>query len=117
MSDRMNVAPERTNPGTPFSDYVARDRRLQILILLAEQGDATLNETLILEGLTLMGHRLGRDRLRATIAWLQEVEAVELRMIAGLAIITLTPAGLDHVMRRTRIPGIAQPPLGFQLGG
>ncbi len=115
--DRLNVAPEQTDAGTPFSDYVTRDRRLQILILLCEQPDATLNETLILEGLTLLGHRVGRDRLRATLAWLKEVSAISLRVVAGLAIITLTPAGLDHVSRRAAIPGIAQPPLGTRFGG
>ncbi|MGB0919865.1 MAG: hypothetical protein ACPG06_05730 [Alphaproteobacteria bacterium] len=114
-ADRLNVAPERTDAGTPFSDYVARDRRLQILVLLAEQPDGTLNETLILEGLTLLGHRVGSGKLRATLAWLKEVEAIKLRVVAGLAIITLTAAGLDHITRRAAIPGIAQPPLGARF--
>lgn len=114
MNERegLPVAPEPNEGGTPFSDYVARDRRLQVLVLLAEQPDGTLNETLIGEGLSLLGHRPGRDRLRATLAWLEQVEAVSLRVVASLAIVSLTPQGLDHVGRRVRIPGIAQPPLG-----
>jgi hypothetical protein len=55
-----------------FADKLAENRRLIILRALAEATGYKANETVLRQGLDMFGHQVGRDQVRADIAWLAE---------------------------------------------
>lgn len=95
-----------------FRTIVDQDQRLVMLRALADQTDATLNESLLQRALDLYGHHASRDAVKAHLRWLDDVGAVRLTEVEGFLIARLTDHGLDHVERRVAIDGIAKQKLG-----
>jgi hypothetical protein len=95
-----------------FDNYVTEDRRLCILRCLMGQTANTLNESILQRAIGGYGHNVSRDVIKQDLRWLTEVGALTVREVADYLIATLTERGLDHVVRRTAIDGIAKPKLG-----
>lgn len=96
---------------------LAEDRRLVILRLLHEDGDFSVNESILAKALAAYGHAIGRDALRTEIAWLAEQGLVTVEDLPRpgrdpLAVVTLTERGADVAQGRVRTPGVARPTPG-----
>ncbi len=92
-----------------FEKHIAQDLRLVVLRTLAEQGDYTLNEAVLQTLAGTLGHNVSRLAMRATLRWLEEVEAVTVSEVATVLVAKLTERGLDHVEGRTAIDGVNRP--------
>ncbi|MDA8049979.1 MAG: ArsR family transcriptional regulator [Rhodospirillales bacterium] len=94
-----------------FPEVLAEDRRLVVLRSLEEASGYSLNEGALRRVLDHFGHRVGRDVLRADLAWLREHGLVAIEEIEGaggaLWIGKLTQGGLDVAQGRLH-PGIAR---------
>jgi Fe2+ or Zn2+ uptake regulation protein len=95
---------------TTYLEFVAEDRRLAILRLLADQGGYSLNDSVLTDALDRLGHRVPRDTVRSDLQWLQEVGALTTEMVGGRVLVaTLSQRGHDCSLGRARIPGIKLP--------
>ncbi len=95
-----------------FDEFLTQDARLTILKALAQEANATMNETILTKVLETFGHTRSRDWVRTQIQKLAELGAVRTVQAGTVVIATLTQSGLDHVERRSIIAGIARPSLG-----
>lgn len=105
----------------PLLTVMAEDRRRAILAMLAEMPVGSLNETILKGGLDRIGHRIGSDRIRADLAWLDQhgLVAIERVPLSGNAdswaargelwVARLTRDGQDVAEGRRDHPGIARP--------
>lgn len=94
---------------TTFTQHLEEDRRLTILLLLAEAANYQANQFLIQSALDGFGHAVSMDRLRADLAWLAEQGLVEVAATAGVEIAKLSSRGLDVAQGRTHHPGVKRP--------
>lgn len=104
-----------------LADILAADRRLCILRFLSDDRDYSLNESLIQDALTLVGHAMSRDSVRVELAWLKEQGLVGTRteMLGSkpLLIATLTERGADAAAGRAEVPGVKRPAPGHHIIG
>jgi len=94
------------------SDYVQRvaeDRRLAILLLLAEAPGGRSNEALLQAALPIYGHDPSLDTVRSDLAWLAEQGLVATEEPAGLVVARVTARGEDAAAGRARVPGVKRP--------
>lgn len=94
---------------TTYLKVLEEDRRLTILLLLAEAADYKANQFLLLSALDTFGHNVSMDRLRADLAWLEEQGLLTNSATAGVQIPQLTARGLDVAQGRTTHPGVKRP--------
>ena len=92
-----------------FSEHVDEDRRLTVLLLLAESPDYRANQFLLQSALDGFGHAVSMDRIRADIAWLGEQGLVAVNETAGVMVPQLTARGLDVAQGRVTHPGVKRP--------
>lgn len=92
-----------------FAETEAADRRLVILRILRECADYTSNEYVLGESLGQFGHRVGQDRLRTELAWLDEQGLIIAQQPGGVWVVTLTQRGEDTAAGRTTVPGVKRP--------
>ncbi len=95
-----------------MSDYVRRvaeDRRLSILLLLAEAPGGRSNEALLQAALPIYGHDPSLDIIRGDLAWLAEQGLVTTDEPAGLVVARVTARGEDAAAGRARVPGVKKP--------
>jgi hypothetical protein len=92
-----------------FLQAQTEDRRLSILILLANSPAYSANEYLLQSALDGFGHVVGMDRLKADIAWLAEQELVTPDSAGGVQTPKLTSRGLDVAQGRVTHPGVKRP--------
>lgn len=90
-------------------ETAAEWRRLEILKLLVEDPDYSINDILLQELLRERGLAVSMALLRADIAWLEEVNLVTSRELPGCVVAVLLNDGVDVVNGMSRIPGIARP--------
>ena len=99
-----------------FEQYVIDDMRLRLLQSLRAAPDYTLNEVVLRNALTQQGHAVGRDRLRAEMAWLDEMGLATLQMVGndqtGVRLLTLSSRGEDCAQGLANVPGVARPRAG-----
>ncbi|MDQ0454704.1 VpaChn25_0724 family phage protein [Rhizobium paknamense] len=95
-----------------FNEFLTEDARLVVLKALAQESNATLNETILTRILEMFGHNRSREWVRTQLSKLSELGAVRTTQAGSVVIASLTQAGLDHVERRSFISGIAKPSLG-----
>lgn len=104
-----------------LAEILAADRRLCVLRFLAEDRDYTLNESLIQDTLSLVGHAVSRDAVRTELAWLKEQGLVttqqEMLGSKPLVIATLTERGADVAAGRAEVPGVKRPAPGSRAPG
>ena len=92
-----------------FDDYLAEDRRLTILKLLAESNGYALNEFLLQSALEQFGHSVSTDRLHADLAWLAEQSLVRIATPQDVQVAHILARGLDVASGRTTVPGVKRP--------
>ena len=95
-----------------YNRFMEEDARLVILKELAAQVNYTLNDTILHRVCETLGHNRSRDWVRTQIRKLAELGAVRLSEAGTVLIATITEAGVDHVLRRGLIEGIARPSAG-----
>lgn len=95
-----------------FNRHMEEDARLVILKELAAQTNYTLNDAILQAVVEAFGHNRSRDWVRTQLRALAEVGAVTNSETGTSLISTITDAGLDHVLRRRVIEGIARPSAG-----
>ncbi|WP_291295333.1 ArsR family transcriptional regulator [Elioraea sp.] len=89
-----------------YTEAVAADRRLSLLILIEGAPGATANEALLQSALDGFGHMASSDQVRVDLAWLAEQGLVTTRDTAGLVVATLTERGGDVALGRATVPGV-----------
>ena len=92
----------------PYRDSVTEDLRLAILQIIEGAGGET-NSRILAAELPGVGHRVGADRLRTELAWLDEQGAVTLAEVGSMHVVALTERGADLVAGRATIPGLRRP--------
>ncbi|OIO58127.1 MAG: hypothetical protein AUJ55_05525 [Proteobacteria bacterium CG1_02_64_396] len=92
-----------------YADLVGQDIRLQLLRLLAQDSDYAVNDTVLGQGLRLLGHDLSNDRVRAELGWLEEVGLVTVQPVGPYRVAQLTQRGLDVAQGRARVEGVRRP--------
>lgn len=95
-----------------FNRHLEEDARLVMLKELASQTNYTLNETILHRVIETFGHSRSRDWLRTQLRAMEELGAVTLTQAGTVLIAVISPAGIDHVLRRRVIEGIARPSAG-----
>lgn len=96
-----------------FSRHMEEDARLVMLKELASQTNYTLNETILHSVIEAFGHNRSRDWLRTQLRKMEELGAIRLTPAGSVLIAAISPAGIDHVLRRSVIEGIARPSAGI----
>ncbi|GHE72232.1 hypothetical protein GCM10019059_34800 [Camelimonas fluminis] len=93
-----------------FAALIEEEARLIILRTLADQPDNRLNSSLLRDDLAnRWAINKQRDWVHLQLDWLAEMGAVKATRIETVVIAELTTRGLDHVERRTVIPGVKKP--------
>ncbi|WP_430913140.1 VpaChn25_0724 family phage protein [Methylobacterium sp. sgz302541] len=92
--------------------HVEEDARLCLLTMLYQQNDGHLNDLLCAQFLEAYGHFRSRDWVRTQLRKMEDVGAIRLNEMDTVLIAQITAAGVDHILRKGRVEGIKQPPLG-----
>lgn len=92
-----------------YARQLEEDRRLTILLLLAQSAEYKANQFLLMDALDGFGHAVSLDRLRADLAWLAEQGLVEIAELGGVQVPQLTDRGLDVSRGRAQHPGVKRP--------
>ncbi|MEG3640456.1 VpaChn25_0724 family phage protein [Magnetococcus sp. PR-3] len=91
----------------------AAERHLFILRALADQNDYRASETVLQQGLAMIGQDLPQDELRESFVWLAQQGLVAHADLAGLWVLTATQMGVDTAAGRKRVEGVARPKPGI----
>ena len=93
-----------------FADHLAADRRLALLRTLRDL-DGHANESVLLDGLHLLGHsRTTGDDVRADLDLLKAAAAITITYFADkVAVAHLTERGLDIAAGRITVTGVKRP--------
>lgn len=92
-----------------FAKLVEADMRLVVLRVLNEDTDYSHNEYVLRSALAAMGHKVGQDKLRTELAWLDEQGLIENNAPAGVMISRLTARGKDVADGAVVVPGVKRP--------
>ena len=94
---------------TNFAAFVAEDRRLVILRVLAEMPAYRSNSFLLHTLLAKWGHEPSTEQVKDDLARLQELELVTVEVVESVHIATLTTRGADVAAGRPTAPGVKRP--------
>ena len=93
-----------------YSEFIAKDRRLSILLILLGSMGYRVNEHLLNTTLEKsFAHCVSADLLRTELAWLQEQGVIKVETVNDVQIAELTRRGQDVAQGRTVVPGIKRP--------
>lgn len=93
-----------------FQQALSEDRRLSLLLILAETPGYSANAFLLRDAVAdIYGHNASLDQVRGDIAWLGEQGLVNAKITGDVAIATLTPRGADAAAGRASVPGVKRP--------
>lgn len=98
-----------------FLQTITEDRRLSLLLVLAETPGYSTNAFLLCQAIgELYGHNASIDQVLGDIAWLAEQGLLTSRVVGTVTLATLTARGLDAAAGRANVPGVKKPlPKGF----
>lgn len=88
---------------------IREEARLIMLRALAAEADGRLNSELLRAALETFGITRTRDWVHVELGWLAEIGAATVSDAGSVRIASLTARGLDHVERRTVLPGVKRP--------
>lgn len=94
---------------TNFASFLAEDRRLVILRVLADMPAYRTNSYLLTTLLGKFGHEPSADQVKGDLAWLQEQQLVTVEVVESVHIATLTTRGADVAAGRAVVPGVKRP--------
>lgn len=95
-----------------FMRHIEEDARLVILTELYRQPNGRLGEAVLAQVLIAFGHDRSRDWVRTQLRRMEELGAIVLTEAGTVLIAQITKAGVEHILRQSRIEGIKQPSLG-----
>lgn len=94
---------------TSFASFLAEDRRLVILRVLADMPAYRTNSFLLTTLLGKFGHEPSADQVKGDLAWLQEQQLLSVEVVESVHIATLTTRGADVAAGRAVVPGVKRP--------
>ena len=92
-----------------LAEAVAREARLRILRVLADQTDGSLSDVLLKRTMDYFGYRRDRDWIRTQMRKLEALGAVTVTEAEDVLFATLAPVGRDHLEERSVIEGVMRP--------
>lgn len=92
-----------------FASFLAEDRRLVILRVLADMPGYRTNSFLLHTLLGKFGHEPSADQVKTDLTWLQEQGLVKIDDAEGVYVATLTTRGADAAAGRAIVPGVKRP--------
>lgn len=93
-----------------FQTTLTEDRRLSLLLVLAETPGYSANAFLLRDAIAqIYGHSASIDQVRTDIAWLAEQMLVTSRTVSDVTLATLTARGADAAAGRAVVPGVKKP--------
>lgn len=95
-----------------YERFQTEDRRLMILMILADSDGYACNEYLLRQILEVQGHAVSKDRLRTDLGWLQEQGFIKVKLIGETDIATINDRGVDVSKGRTIVAGVKRPGAG-----
>ena len=95
---------------TDFLSHLAEDRRLSVLLVLAQTPGYSANAFLLRDAIgQIYGHSASIDQVRTDSAWLAEQALVTARTVADVTLATLSARGSDVAAGRASVPGVKKP--------
>lgn len=93
-----------------YPDYINEDRRLAILRFLSEENDYSLNDSVMQDALSAIGHSVSRDVILADFAYLEELSLITSVVIHNkIHVAKITRRGNDVAKGLAQVPGIKKP--------
>lgn len=93
-----------------FMKTVTEDRRLSLLLVLAQSQGYQANGFLLRDAICdIYGHNASIDQVTGDIAWLAEQGLVTSRVIGEVTLATMTARGADAAAGRASVPGVKKP--------
>lgn len=93
-----------------FQTAITEDRRLSLLLVLAETPGYSANAFLLRDAIgQIYGHSASIDQVAGDIAWLAEQSLVTSRKAGEVTLATLTARGADVATGRASVPGVKKP--------
>lgn len=96
-----------------FQQHVTEDLRLRVLLALLADIDHSRDEIALRNDLVQYQHRVGRDKLRTELSWLDEMGLVVRQRVGdeatGVWLLTLSTRGEDCATGLSSVPGVARP--------
>lgn len=92
-----------------LAEGVAREVRLKILRVLAQQTDGRLSDVMIKQTLDIYGYRRDRDWIRTQLRKLADLGAISLHEAEEVIFAKIEPAGRSHIEERSVIEGVMRP--------
>jgi Fe2+ or Zn2+ uptake regulation protein len=94
-----------------YADFLAADRRLVILRILAEMPAYRTNSSVLHTVLIEWGHEPSRDQVKTELRWLEEQGLLSIEDVGAGAVllVTLSERGADVAAGRARVDGVKRP--------
>ncbi|MDO8776213.1 MAG: ArsR family transcriptional regulator [Burkholderiaceae bacterium] len=93
-----------------FQKTITEDRRLSLLLVLAETPGYSANAFLLRDAIgQIYGHSASIDQVCGDIAWLAEQALVTARAAGDVTLATMTARGADVAAGRAVVPGVKKP--------
>ncbi|MBL4800870.1 MAG: hypothetical protein JKY45_03180 [Emcibacter sp.] len=93
-----------------YAEKVAEHRRLTILRMLNDQDDASLNTSVLLDGLAEVGFGVHKSVLAEDVKLMKNLEVVTVQELSGgICVVAITPHGIKVVRGLIRADGIKYP--------
>lgn len=94
---------------TDYNTFLAEDRRLVILRVLAEMPAYRANSFVLSTLLGQWGHAPSADQVKTDLRWLQEQGLLQIEEVQSVLIATLLTRGADVAAGRAMAPGVKRP--------
>lgn len=99
-----------------LEEIESEQRRLEILAILEQDTDYTLNEDILNRCLRSCGLDTSTAKLHADLLHLKAHGCVTVDFLGDLYVATATTLGIDVAKARERVPGVARPKPGSRHG-
>lgn len=112
MPSALRTAPLVLPPvavASVVAQEIQRDRRLRVLLTLAQAPAWVCNESVLKSVLRKLGHVVSTDLLRTELSWLQEQGLIDLEQASDLYVVRLLQRGQDVAYGASPQPGVASP--------
>lgn len=93
-----------------FQKTLTEDRRLSLLLMLAETPGYRANAFLLRDAIAeVYGHFASIDQVKTDVAWLAEQGLVSQTITGEVVMAALTARGVDTAAGRATVPGVKRP--------
>lgn len=93
-----------------FQKTLTEDRRLSLLLMLAETPGYRANAFLLRDAVAqVYGHEASIDQIKTDVAWLAEQGLVSQTITGEVVMAALTSRGADAAAGRATVPGVKRP--------